>query len=385
MSRADQSRADRRVQTACLLILTFIASGFALWALRPVLVPFVLALFFTYWLTPIIDVQVRRFRIHRWLAVVNTAILALALLGGIGVIVASSISKATPTTPQTAAATPPGQTDGARPYEADLKRVTDWISQTRAGRWLGIHPDSPSLKIPAQTAADFVQIVLKETTVIISNGALVTVFVIFMLMGRGVKTPARPRLMIEIESRVKRYLVVVISISVLTGLLVGASLSILGVQFAAVFGLLALLLNFIPTIGGIVATLLPLPVILLSPEMSVTAKILAIAIPGGIQAAIGAVQPKIQGDALEIHPVAVLLALIFFGMIWGIAGAFVATPLIAVIKIILERLPATRSVAALLAGDLSMLSLFTRSTPVPRGFPMEKPEEQPLVHSHHDD
>src|SRR5690348_17946689 len=98
MSRADQSRADRRVQTACLLILTFIASGFALWALRPVLVPFVLALFFTYWLTPIIDVQVRRLGIHRWLAVVNTAILALALLGGIGVIVAASIGKAAPPT-----------------------------------------------------------------------------------------------------------------------------------------------------------------------------------------------------------------------------------------------------------------------------------------------
>jgi AI-2 transport protein TqsA len=174
---------------------------------------------------------------------------------------------------------------------------------------------------------------------------------------------------------------VVISISVLTGLLVGASLSILGVQFAAVFGLLAMLLNFVPTIGGIVATLLPIPVILLSPEMSVTAKILAIAIPGGIQAAIGAVQPKIQGDALEIHPVAVLLALIFFGMIWGIAGAFVATPLIAVIKIILERLPATRSVAALLAGDLSMLSLFTRSAPASRSIPVEKPEPQSLVHS----
>jgi AI-2 transport protein TqsA len=377
MSRADQSRADRRVQTACLLILTFIASGFALWALRPVLVPVVLALFFTYWLTPIIDVQVRRLGIHRWVAVAITAMLALALLFGIGAIVGTSIASVSQRANLMAQRAPAT----TQPDPTVVMRVATWASATRLGHWLGLHPDSELLKLPTETAQELVQIVVRETTVIISNGTLVVVFVLFLLVGRGVKSPPRARLLIEIESRVKRYLVVIVSMSVLTGLLVGASLSILGVQFAAVFGLLALLLNFIPTLGGIIATLLPIPVVMLSPEMSVTARILAIAIPGGIQALLGAVQPKIQGDALEIHPVAVVVAVVFFTYIWGVAGAFVATPLIAVIKIILERLPATRSVAALLAGDLSMLSLFTRSAPSPRGTMAERPEPQSLVHS----
>ena len=373
VAKSDPSRSDRQVQTTCLLILTFIASGFALWALRPVLVPFVLALFFTYWLTPLIDVQERRLGVRRGMAVANTAILALALLSGIGTIIASSVAKPTAVTPPKSADT--GGVPETKPYESDARRVVAWIAQTRPGRWLGISPESEALKIPAETARAFVQNVLQETTVIISNGALVIVFVIFMLMGRGITPRMRPALLVEIESRVKRYLVVMISLSVLTGLLVGTALAILGVPFAAVFGLLALLLNFIPTLGAIVATLLPLPVVLLT-EMPVPAKIMAIAIPGAIQGFIGAVQPKIQGDALEIHPVAILLALIFFGTIWGIAGAFLATPLVAVIKIVLEHLPATRSLASLLAGDLSTLSYFAASaTPAGTVAPEEEEAE----------
>ncbi len=50
-----------------------------------------------------------------------------------------------------------------------------------------------------------------------------------------------------------------------------------------------------------------------------------------------------------------LLALLFFAMIWGIPGAFLATPLTAVIKIIFEKIPATKPLAAALAGDLDPL------------------------------
>jgi predicted PurR-regulated permease PerM len=306
-----------------------------------------------------------------------TAMLALSLLLGIGAIVGTSIASVSQRASVLAARAPAT----TQPDTTMVTRLATWAASTRPGRWLGLRADSEVLKLPSQTAQDLVQGVVRETTVIISNGTLVLVFVLFMLVGRGVKAPPRALLLIEIENRVKRYLVVIISMSVLTGLLVGASLSILGVQFAAVFGLLALLLNFIPTLGGIIATLLPIPVVVLSPEMSVTAKILAIAIPGGIQALLGAIQPKIQGDALEIHPVGVIVAVVFFTTIWGIAGAFLATPLVAVIKIILEHLPATRSVAAVLGGDLTKLSLFAPSAPTPRGFAVRQSGPEPLVHS----
>jgi AI-2 transport protein TqsA len=59
---------------------------------------------------------------------------------------------------------------------------------------------------------------------------------------------------------------------------------------------------------------------------------------------------------LDLHPVVIVLALIFFGMIWGLMGAFLATPITAVVRIIFERIPITRPLAAMLAGNLDVLS-----------------------------
>ena len=124
-------------------------------------------------------------------------------------------------------------------------------------------------------------------------------------------------------------------------------------ELALVFGVLAFLLNFIPSIGSVISTLLPLPVIFLSEEMSDAAKVLAIAIPGGLQFAIGSIlEPKVMGESLDLHPVVVLLGLIFFGMIWGIVGMILATPMVAVLRIVLERIEMTAPVGNVLAGRL---------------------------------
>jgi AI-2 transport protein TqsA len=58
------------------------------------------------------------------------------------------------------------------------------------------------------------------------------------------------------------------------------------------------------------------------------------------------------GNALDLHPIVILLSLIFWSMIWGVAGAFLATPMTAVLRIVLERIPATRPLANILAGRL---------------------------------
>jgi len=97
-----------------------------------------------------------------------------------------------------------------------------------------------------------------------------------------------------------------------------------------------------------------MPVVLLSSEMSPTAKVLALLLPAAIAFVMGnVVQAKLLGDSLTLHPVAVLAGLIFFGMIWGIPGAFLATPMMVVIKIVFEKISATRPLARLLAGDLN--------------------------------
>ena len=129
---------------------------------------------------------------------------------------------------------------------------------------------------------------------------------LFLLLGG--KADRRPSgVLAEIETSVKSYIVSTIFLSAATGMLLGATLAVLGVEFAWVFGLLAFLLNFVPSIGAIIASLLPLPVILLSANLSVTAKVLAIVVPAAVQFVIGSfVQPRVQGHALDLHPVVIL-------------------------------------------------------------------------------
>jgi AI-2 transport protein TqsA len=352
MLPTDPDQSQRQVQTVCLLLLTGIALGAALYLLQTVLVPFLLALLLCYCLDPVIDAQVRHLRLPRGLAVVAAGGLGLVLLLGFGFLAAASVAKIT---------------QNLEPYQDRFHELTEQLIRSVPLERLGLRRDAETgrfFTVPETANRQLLNLVLVGVKDLISNGALVVIFMLFILVGhhagerRGVSPPVRPPgLLTEIAVRVRRYTLQVVLFSAVTGLLVGLVLAGLGVEFAFVFGFLAFLLNFIPTIGSIIATLLPLPVILLSPDLSVIAKVLALALPAALQFVIGnVIQPRVMGGALELHPVAVLMALIFFGMIWGLAGAFLAMPLTAVIRIILERIPTTRPVAALMAGNLEMFS-----------------------------
>jgi AI-2 transport protein TqsA len=138
---------------------------------------------------------------------------------------------------------------------------------------------------------------------------------------------------------------------------VGIILSVLDIELAMAFGLMAFLLNFIPSIGSIVSTLLPLPVVLVSPDLSTLTMFLAIALPGALQLVIGnVIEPMVMGDELDLHPVTILLALMIWGTLWGIVGMLLATPITAMMKILLERGERTRPIANLFAGRLDDLN-----------------------------
>jgi len=346
MPKLDDVRAYQRVQTFCLLALTLMALGVASYLLRPVLVPFVLAVFLTYCLTPLIDAQRRYLRMPRGVAIVSTVLLALVVLALCCSVVATSISSAS---------------RRLQDYEKQFQDLTERFASSMPLQRLGIKTDTEQVRkfLTAQegTGWQLVSAALSEATNVVSNGALVMIFMLFLLLGRRSAPRPSADVLAEIETSVKSYIRGTVFLSGVTGLLVGLSLALLGVEFAWVFGLLAFLLNFVPTIGAIIASLLPLPVILLSPDMSLTVKVLAIVIPAVVQFFVGSfVQPKVLGHALDLHPVVIVLALIFFGMIWGPMGAFLATPITAVVRIIFARIPITRPLADMLAGNLDVLS-----------------------------
>jgi AI-2 transport protein TqsA len=188
-------------------------------------------------------------------------------------------------------------------------------------------------------------------TDIITDGGLVVIFLIYLVSGRR---PGEQRVGIfaEIHAKVQRYIVTKFIISATTGLLVGIILSLFGLNLALVFGVLAFLLNFIPSIGSVIATLLPIPIAIIQFD-SVWVITGIVALPGMVQMVIGnGVEPLVMGESLDLHPVTVILSLIFWGLLWGIMGMFLATPIMAVLRIVLGRFDETRPFAELLAGRL---------------------------------
>jgi AI-2 transport protein TqsA len=330
---------DRHTQTVSLLILTVIAVGFALYFLRPVLLPLLFALFLYLCLTPLIEFQMRRLHLPYTPALMTTALLGTLLLLLIIAIAAASVSR---------------MAADVTIYQQQLNMLVERISSSiPLGRFGGEEAKS-YLRMSEGSVAGFLSAAIYEFSSLISNGVFVVILTVFILIGRG--SQQRAGLIGDLESHVQRYISRTVWLSALTGLFVGLTLALLGVRFAMVFGLFAFLLNFIPVIGPVVATLLPLPIVLLSPELSVTAKVLALLIPALIEFLMGQiVSPRMIGRSLSLHPVTVLLFLLFFQMIWGIGGAFMSTPIAAVVKILFDHFEGTRRLAGLMAGDLDAL------------------------------
>lgn len=152
----------------------------------------------------------------------------------------------------------------------------------------------------------------------------------------------------EITVQVQRFLLVQSFTALLTGILTGLLCLVLGIDFALLWGLLSFVLNFIPTLGSIAAVVPPVLFALLQYGVGWQAPVLL----GGlalIEVVLGAyVDPKLQGRYLELSAFVVLLAITFWGWVWGIPGAFIAVPITAALVLVFKHVPQTEWVARLL-------------------------------------
>ena len=372
------SLREQRIQTICLLIISAILLATALYWLRPVMIPFVLAVFCVLALSMLVDTLQRRLRFPYALALVTSLLAAVLSFLAIALIVTSSVRELArkADTYKASVATlienlannltdelAVDPTAEAGESGVELSPPASWL------RALGVtKQDFKSLyEVPASNIAGMLLGTTNALLEIISRSFLVLIFVLFLLLG-GMRANRRKNgVWAVIESRIKRYLVTKVAISTMTGFLVGTVLAILNVDLAVAFGLLAFLLNFIPSVGSIIATMLPLPLVLVG-DYSTSTVILVILIPGTIQISVGNfLEPKIMGDYLDLHPVAILVSLIFWGMLWGIVGMFLAVPMTAILQILMNRFEYTKPLASLLAGQFERLSFpeFAEPTPSP--------------------
>lgn len=180
-----------------------------------------------------------------------------------------------------------------------------------------------------------------------SNALLVILFLIFIFMG-GQQN--KNDFLAAVEKNISYYLIVKIGVSIIAAFCVWIILSALNTELASMFALLTFLLNFIPNIGPIVATSLPLPILFLQYGFD-WHLLLALILTGAVHFVIGnIVETKWLGKSMDLNPIVVIASLIFWALVWGVMGALLAVPLTSIFKMMLDRFETTKPIAKFMSG-----------------------------------
>jgi AI-2 transport protein TqsA len=387
------------VVTASLSTLAVLAISVALYFTRDILIPFVIAIFIGSLVSPLMDVMELKWKWRHSISIV----VALAVVGVaatlFGAILMGSINTVVNGSPDTAASfkklsnnvsgfmncqfdtfmgadeiTDESKTEvSSEPLEQESIKPLDQspppVATTTA------EGESPMQKYALGLVPQIARWIAGISMTLFSGGTLTLIFAMFVLAGRDPKV-IRQGVYAEIDTQVRSYISTKVALSLGTGVLVWATFKCIGVfwerdmPMAAVFGVVAFLLNFIPSVGSIISTVIPVPFALaMVPELfrttdvgdvvfvpglgPITFLLAVVCLPGCVQMLIGNVlEPKLMGNDLQLHPITILLALAIWGLLWGPIGMLLAVPMTAIIRIVLMKFEITQIAGKALAGEL---------------------------------
>ncbi len=325
-----------RTNNICLVFLTIVTGTMALVYMRPMLIPLIFAIFIYTILTPLVRWIRQKTKLPKSLAVIIAMLFFTLSLALIVFIIIQSVENFV---------------DGVPKYKQSLNTSIDFIQSQLDKFNIDLNLRKIQDLIRSLPLLNYAQRLTSQLFSFLGNLFLVFIFTVFMMTGESRSTQKGP-LLKEVLNKVSSYVAAKFFLSLATGVLVGLILFAFQIELAFIFALLTVLLNFIPTIGSILAVLLPLPIIFLQFQFGWVFWAL-LAIIGFIQFTIGnVIEPKMMGDSMDLHPITVLICLIFWGMIWGISGMFLAVPITAVLKIVFSKIEATETLAEILAGRL---------------------------------
>lgn len=231
------------------------------------------------------------------------------------------------------------------------------------GNRFGISESSLAILIPDFDFETFIKRIANEIGSLAKSSGTVLVYVIFLLIEQHVfyrkleiifKSRRQLRNVEKILSRIntdiQTYILIQTIVSLVTGILVFLVLQFFGVEFAAFWGLMTFVLHYIPVIGPIVATILPVMFAFVQFDQFLPVFVLGMIIVT-IHFTIGnIVLPRFWGSSLNLSPLTILVSLAVWESIWGTAGMFLSVPIMAIINIILSGFDSTRWIAVLLSG-----------------------------------
>jgi predicted PurR-regulated permease PerM len=311
-------------------------------AAEPILVPLLLAVMLAIICVPPMT-WLKGHGVPGWLAIVLVVLIVLAIGTGFGTVIGSSLIDFSASLPY---------------YQARLQTEMAGFVTWLAGH--GIELSSRVLQDtlnPGQVLRVAGRIFSGVGDVVSRIGLilLLTVFILFeWSMLRGKVKVAFPQSadqhlsqLSRVSENVKRYLALKTVLSLATGSLVALMLTLMGVDYALLWGLLAFLLNYVPTIGSIIAAV---PGVILA--------FLQFGWDGGLIATVGylvinitisnLIEPKVLGEGVGLSALVVFLSLLFWGWVLGPIGMLLSVPLTMIFKIFLEGNDETRWIAILM-------------------------------------
>ena len=362
------------------LILIVVA---VLYFMRDVFVPLALALLFSFLLAPLVT-RFERWYVPRIPAVLIVVLLAFGVIGGVGYLVGGQVVDLTYKLPsykenisRRIAAL---KSSGHNPL-SDATQTVEELGEQFSGSTAepsGSRPDSATsankdkvipveIVQPATNLTSVAQSVVGPLLGPLGTAAIVVVFVLFMLIKREdlrdriIHLIGRGRLNVttqaldEAASKVTGYLTMQVIINVSFGVPIGVGLYFLGLPNAALWGLLATLLRFVPYVGAWIALGFPLLISLATTD-TWRLPIETLALFGGIELVTSNVlEPWLYGAHTGLSPVAIMVATIFWTWLWGGVGLLLATPLTVCVAVLGKYIPSLSFFDALL-GDEPTLS-----------------------------
>lgn len=324
-----------RTTQICLVILTILALLGALSYTKPVLVPLVFAIFTYAIFAPIIYWIQVHLKVPRLIAV------TVAFIGVIG-LSALLVIIALPAVQQLILA--------VGNYEFYISNILASL-QNYLPKDVVLDKEFIMEQAKFIDPTQYITTVTQQTFILIGNLSLVIIYTAFMIVGdEGAQH--KSKMMRTILIKIFEYTIKKMFLALASGFIFLVILGSFQVNMTFVFALGAMVLNFIPTIGPIIAVALPMPIVFYAYDLHWQFFFILTTL-STLQFIIGnIIEPRVLGDIMDLHPITVLICLVFWALIWGISGMFLAVPLTTVIKIIFERIEATKPFAEVLAGRL---------------------------------
>lgn len=306
--------------------------------------PMLTALFLAVISSPVVHFLESRARLPEAVAILLTLLLDMGLVAGFGWLLWTSFA---------------GFTEAIPTYQIALNDLAHQTVDALRSWGFAVEYEVIDELRSAGAVMGVVGDVVHQVTEIVSNVVLVILLLGFLLFETRA---AREKLQIllgranpHIEKtalaayEVQRYLVVKTLLSVLTGVLTGCWMAVVGLDFPLLWGLLTFLLNYIPSVGPAISLLPPLVVALLTIGPGGAAAVAAGHLSIGF--VIGNVlEPRLLGQALGLSTLVVFVSMFFWGWLWGPVGALFAVPLTMLLRSALEVSEDTRWIAVLLGS-----------------------------------